>query len=745
MKGKTFGTLLVTTTVFLACACTGFQNNRQATLEFVLNVETNVSRTKETFGKKLSSMKSITPSEPWHPSRYAISGTGPGGAEFSIESSESKAETKLVPGEWNIVVHAFSSGAKEVASGTSHCVLQPGRKTAANITLSPIEGTGDLSLSIVKNMEVPTGGRIFGTLAYKGLPGHKEVPIQDPLPIDVPAEQTSIAFQGIPAGQYTIVLKLSDSEGMVAGGLAETILVMAGFQTAGSCTITMGSPLIGFSDFLFLPSPLPTPLLSVNYATSKYHAFQPLAISRSIGFEDGEITRKWFINGDEMGTAARITGNFGMLPPNTYVFPPHTEFYCPVSLMRADYVEESSKSFQTGSTSLLANIGNPIENGEYAWHATYDYSSAAGPALHESASAFNAGTNAPYAVKAIAGSPSGLIVVSGMDKEGTIHAFAAGYGADLDPLSGYDITTLSIDAAWIKLWRDEIKIGGVSKNADRLAISKDGSFIAAASSVSNWLRVYALDVDGNILSCFDLTSSSPNMENYSNIKALCFSEDSQTLYAAANSPEAIYSFRVGQDGVDVLSRLALQRVTDESLMLQDLKVTASGTIVATSRDASRVYYIGDSGSLTLETIVEKAVDGSGPYNPSSIAISTDGDAFYVLCNGDRVICFARDTPSASYSQVASFFLSADTEDSSCLSAGKNTGETVDILFVSGGPNIEFIEMGSDRRPTSHTPLAPLAGNETGIAEANGACFIRGAFILSGGSSGKVSVFGSEGQ
>ena len=743
MKNKILVVPWVLAATALACACTGFQNNRLGTLALKLSLDTVASLPKNVPGQKNGGMKSITPAEPWNPSRYAISGAGPGGAEFSVESSKTSSEIKLVPGEWSITVHAFSSVQKEVASGTSLCILQPGRTTASQIVLLPLEGTGDLTLSISKNFEIPAGGRISGELEYKGLPGHPASSGQDPLPIDIPAEQTSITFQGIPAGHYTAVVKLSDSEGMIAGGFAETILVMAGFLTEGTCTITMGSPLIGVTTLPFPSSPLPTPMLSVNYTTSKYHAFLPLAVSRHTGIEDEEIARRWFINGEDMGYGVKVTGNFGKLPSSTVVFPPHTEFSCPVSLMRTDYVEEAAETFQTGSASLLANIGSPIEDGNYAWRASYDYASASGPALHESASSFNCGTNAPFMVKAVAGSPSGLIVASGLDKEGAIHAFAAGYGAELDPATSIEISTLSIDAAWIRLWRDEIKIGGTIKNADRLAISDNGDFIAAASSVSNWLRVYALDVDGNILDFFDLTSSTPNMGDFSNIKALCFSEDGSKLYAAANSPEAVYSFAIDRSGVSFASRLALERVTTSSLMLQDLKVTCSGMIAATSRDASRVYLIKDESGLSLETTAARAADGSGPYYPSSIAVSTEGDALYVLCNGDRVICFARENPSSPYAQVSAFSLPLAAEGSSCLNAGKNQGETPDILFASGGPNLAFMEMGIDRTPSNCNSLAPLPENETGIAAANGAGFVRGAFVLAGGSTGKVSVFGAD--
>ena len=741
MKKVTLGSLWVMMAV-LACACGGFQNNRLGTLSLRLSLDTIVSPPKNMTGQGRGPGKSLTPAEPWTPSRYAISGSGPGGAEFALESAETSAETKLVPGEWNIVVRAISTGGKGVASGTSRCILQPGRTTATRVILLPLEGTGDLALSIVKNFEIPAGGRISGTLDYRGLPGHPAPSSPSPLPIDIPAEQTSVSFPGIKAGHYMVSLKLSDSDDVIAGGIVETILVMAGFLTEGTCPITMGSPGLEFS-LLPLPfSPLPPPFLSVSHIVSQNHSFLPLAISRSAESGGGETPGRWFVNGVEIGSGVRLAGNLGLFPPNTLVFPPDSASDPSLSLLRADYVESSGSSFQTGSAGVTARAGKSLEAGSYGWRGSYDCASAAGPALHESSSPFSAGTGAPYAVKAVAGSPSGLVAAAGLDKEGAIHAFAAGYGAELDLLASPGTSTLPIDASWIRLWRDEIRIGGSAKNADRLAVSKDGGFIAAASSVSSWLRVYALDTDGRIIGSYDQTSSTPNLGDFSNIKALCFSEDGKRLYAAANSPEAVYSFDVGRSGVSFASRLALERVTASSLMLQDLKVTASGMIAVTSREASRVYIVRDQASLSLEAIVEKEADGSGPDNPTSIAVSTEGDAFYVLCDGETVLCLARDNPSSSYTQASVFPIPAIAKNSSFLNAGKNPDGTPDILLVSGGPALVFIEMGLDRLPVELNSLSPPVGDETGIASANGACFVRGAFVLAGGPAAVLSVFGS---
>ncbi len=266
----------------LVCACAGFQDNRLGTLAAKLKIDTTLSSSKSAMHSGEAGQKTadrvIRPSEIWAPVRFVISGIGPGGADFSVDGSEAGIETKLVPGAWAITVQAFSADGKEVAGGTAQCMLQPGRTTAVTITLYPIEGTGDISLTIAKSFELPAGARITGSLVHKGLPGHPAPSAPTILPVDIPAEQTSLSFAGIPAGHYALVLTLVASDGVTSGGCAQTIMVMAGFQTTGSCTIEMGMPMNYFTTELYPNSQLPPPLMSVGHVFPDSRKAIPIAI-----------------------------------------------------------------------------------------------------------------------------------------------------------------------------------------------------------------------------------------------------------------------------------------------------------------------------------------------------------------------------------------------------------------------------------------------------------------------------------
>ena len=718
----------------LACACTGLQNNRLGTLAVKLRFDSGWIGSKSIFQAKSGGVKSIIPSEDWGPARFVITGTGPGGSVVSLESGDMNIETKLVPGDWEIDVKAFSAANKEVAAGTLTCLLQPGRTTAANIVLYPLEGTGNLSIAITSNIAVPAGGRITGNLAYKGLPGHPAPSEPTTLAIDIPSEQTSLSFEALQSGHYSISLKLLASDGVVSGGCVDTVMVMSGFLSEGTCLIEMGMPVADLTATLYPSSSLTPPLLSVEHTFSRTHGYMPLAIPLHVPEAGDEIARKWYANGEEAGEAVRLTGNRGILPEGTFAFPQGIPL-SPLSLVRADIVEESLSTFRAGSASVTLGAGEGDDSGTFGWRASYDYAAALSPSLHQNTATNNSGSGSMYAAKAIAASPSGLVAVSGLDGDGALHAFAAGYGAELDPAVAGAGKVLSIDASWVRLWREKIRVANVVKTADRLAISNDGRFIASASSQSNWIHLCSLDSSGTLLAVFTATAEG-------DLKALCFSPDSGKLYAAANSTKKIYAFNINETGISPAWSTQLTS-GGETLSLQDMAVTSSGSIIVTAKDASRIYILSNEGSLNAEMTIQGASGGTDPYHPGALAISSRGDAFYVLCDEEKIIRYSRADSLSPYAPEAFFILPAAAEGSCFLAAGTQSGETAEIVAAAGGATIELFEIGGDGTFLNGYPLNSAPGVPAGTQMSDMLCFARGAFLLSGGTSGVVSVFGAD--
>jgi len=729
----------------LVLACTGFQHNRLGTLALRVRLDNGLELARSTAPAGSRSAKSITPVESWNPTLCRLSGTGPGGATFSREMDRGTGiEEKLVPGEWTIAVRAMTSGGKEVASGTSTCFLQPGRATDVTIVLYPLEGSGGLSVTITTNLALPPGGRLSGNLVHRGLPGHPAPATPTVLPIEAPITQTSLSFEDIPAGHYALTLKLIDSDGIVSGGCADTVLVLAGFLSEGTCRIDIGEPLGGFYTEIYPAFPLDPPILSVQHVVSSAHPLTPLAIPR-YGPEAGEeMKRTWYFNGMEVGEALRLVGDRGLLPEGALVIPPDS-FYVQVSRMRFDMVEESVSSLRAGSASVILDsvCGNDFEH--CGWRGSYDYASALSAALHEDSTPFGKGSGAKFAAKAVATAPNGLIIVSGLDEEGALHAFAAGYGAGLDPPPPSGASVLPIDASWVRLWRDRIRIGSTYRNADRLAVSDDGRYFAAASSASDWLFVGSLDDQGRPLDAYSLTSSAGEaLADMRNLRALRFSPEGNRLYAAANTAGAVFAFDISQQGISLASRLTLSRPEGASgLSLQDLEVTKSGALIVTAADVSRLYFLTDEGGLSETGFIQGASGGADPWKPGALAISPEGDAFHVLCDGARILCYERRDGISPYSQASSFTLTEPTEGAFLMDTGYPLSGGAEMIFVAGGEEAGFLETGAGRSIVTSRSICAESDSPTGLSTATGLCFTRGAFILSGGSSGIVSVFGAD--
>ena len=413
-----------------------------------------------------------------------------------------------------------------------------------------------------------------------------------------------------------------------------------------------------------------------------------------------------------------------------------------VSLLRADLVEEGAVSLRAGSASTALFTAEAPGDAEVGWRAGYACGAATGESIY-GAGAYGAGKAVSYMARAVAASPSGLVAVSGLDEEGAIHAFAAGYGAPLQAASPSGALVLPLDASWIRLWRDRIKDGSEYKSPDKLAISPDGRFIAAASTSSSWIALYGLGERGSWNPLAMVKASSSGMEGFGYVKGLCFSPDSTRLYAASNGNGTVYSFTVGPGVFSLAAAFKLweRAVAGESYDLQDLAVTASGAILVTSSARSRLSILADNDDQITAVLYQGAAGGIEPYQPSALAIAPDGDAFYALCGGNRVLRY--DRGEGGYALTSTLALGPEAKDAKYLAAGAGWAGSRPMIAVAGGAAMAIYEP----RPAPGCCIAhicaPDAGDTMGIASPSGLCFARGAFFLSSEAAKCVSVFGGE--
>jgi sugar lactone lactonase YvrE len=742
---KTMSLALPCVLIGMICwGCGGIQQQGKSILAIKLNTDTAFAGAEAKEVPGTGAKKAITPAAAWTPSTFTIAGAGPGGAVFEIESAAKNAEVRIIPGEWLISAKGFAAGGTQVAAGSSACTLQAGRTTAVSLVLYPLAGAGNLEITVSMSLVPAAGARLAGELVYCGLPGSQPPAERTARPIDAPAEQPAISFAGIEAGHYALSLRLIDSDGVVSGGSADSVVVAAGFTTSGTCAIELGTPTAELSTDVFSNEPLPPPLLSVSHRIAASKCPMPLAISRASAEGGESIEARWYLNGVSAGEGIAAADGSGILPEGIVAFP-QSASPPPVSLMRADLVEEAAVSLRTGSASSTLIAASAPGDAEVGWKGSYDFQAAIDGSLYD-AGANGAGKGYAYMAKAVAASPSGLVAVSGLDEEGAIHVFAACYGAPLQTATPSGAIVLPLDTSWIRLWRDRIKVNGTVKSADKLAISPDGRYIAAASTLSTWIAVYELGDHGRPGTCKSFQASTPETTDFGNIKGLCFSPDSARLYAASNKDGRVYAFNMGSEQLSVAgSCLPWTREGAESYDFQAIETTVSGAVVITSDERSRIAIFPDGEDLAAPAILQGAYNVGEPFHPSALAIAPDGDAFYVLCGGNRVLRY--DRAENGYTLTSTLALGTEAKDASCLAAGAGWAGSRPMIAVAGGAAMVIYEPDPDPDLVPDTTVAhvcaPDVGDSMGIASPSGLCFARGAFFLSSEAAKCVSVFGGE--
>lgn len=739
-KGYLFSTLAAAA-LLLGC-CSGIQRGGMGKINATVRFETGLERTGSKELLSLGNTSPILPAGGWTPLKFVLSGSGPNGASFSQEAQSGVFSQECASGEWVLNATVISEDNKELARGECVSVLQPGKTINAEIVLYPLEGNGSLSVEINKNIDMPAGARLIGTLRFKGLPGRPSPADPQSIPIDLPASEGQLDFPELGAGYYLLSLELKTADGFVSGGCAAVALILAGYSSSGICEIKMGTPIADIELELYPKEPLEQALLSVAHSVPRGERALPMAVS-GLNVEPGDtITRTWYLNGSEAGLAVQILDGPALLPPNCFLYPPAGMEY-EASVNRVDFTEESETSHRFGISSLLLDTCNPVDASPWKAMAVYDYRAAMGPSLCPGG-VENNGSGTLEEARCAAASESGLIVVSDFDADKYLHAFIAAYGSALDDTGSAEMQIVPSSASWLRLWRSRIRAGDL-KSADRLALSHDGRFIAAAATGAGWIWLCRLGENGEIVTTSFLTSSSSgDLGSFGSVKALCFSPSGDRLYAACSSSgyDGVFAFSTCAGVLEYLYSNDLNSGKNADFTLSDMIITASGQLAISAPEASEVFILQDGASLGTLYCLDNSEANPGLNKPKALALSSQGDSFYALCNEDSIVRFSRPDPVSPYVQDSLISLSPESEGAALLAVGDTGSVSCETILAGGGDYLEFIDIAGDGSKINSQLVHPEAGDPLGLADPSSISFCRGAFLVAGGSMGKITVFGN---
>jgi len=197
-----------------------------------------------TFHSTLPRSKTLEPPISMEPVSYVIEGTGPVPATDHFQSTlipdELDADEPLVLevedlrwGEWTVTAEARNGDGTLIGRGETSVYIEPAKVTVAEILVTPLSGTGGLSLSVQWSSWVHRGVTVEASLVSASTGKDLKPKFQ----VSSTLLTTTAAYSNpaIEAGYYLLQLRLTDRAGQ-SWGVAEAVRIVADQTTTQGWT-----------------------------------------------------------------------------------------------------------------------------------------------------------------------------------------------------------------------------------------------------------------------------------------------------------------------------------------------------------------------------------------------------------------------------------------------------------------------------------------------------------------------------
>ena len=244
--------------------------------------------------------RSILPQDtPLEVSRYAVTGTGPQGSTFELQSTNPTMEVEgLLMGNWDIVAVGQNKNGVNLVSGSTTCSLTS-EPTNALIELNSLVGTGTMNVQFSWDKTKISNPSI-------------DLWVTDPEGIKTKVNPTTSNYingsvyysAAYPAGSYMLQGRLYSGTSAVAG-CAEVVRIVGGKTTDGLISLDLDKyPEIPSS--LTLINKVGTPIeCSISGITTSVTALQEVTASVTIpASENSEgLGVLWFLDGEQISSS----------------------------------------------------------------------------------------------------------------------------------------------------------------------------------------------------------------------------------------------------------------------------------------------------------------------------------------------------------------------------------------------------------------------------------------------------------
>lgn len=167
------------------------------------------------------SSQTILPEVDTRPVRYRLTGTGPDGDSFDVDTADgSTTVADLAPGSWSVDAVGTNTSGFPVADGTASVTLEAGTQTPVAIPVTVVDGTGTLELNTTWSDEHTVSPSVRAVIVdAAGYETTLSVPVSSP-------GAASMTVAGVPVGYHRLSLQLLDG-GEVIAGAGESVRIIS--------------------------------------------------------------------------------------------------------------------------------------------------------------------------------------------------------------------------------------------------------------------------------------------------------------------------------------------------------------------------------------------------------------------------------------------------------------------------------------------------------------------------------------
>jgi hypothetical protein len=237
-------------------------------------------------------MKTLVPPLEMDPAAYVVCGQGPRGATFS-ERTAAAAVTipDLAWGDWIVEVEARNARDIPIGRGQGAVTVQAGRTESLSIPVEPLEGEGSLLLEVVwpgdRTADPSVSGRLLPAVGGR---------IELQFGITGPGTAACSAA-GIPAGYYTLELRLLDGGDPVTGAV-EIVRILKEQTTSGRIefpSIDIAEGGVTLSVVPRLDDPVE---ITLSGCAAELHPGDSMTVTAAVPPATGQTVFAWYLNGE---------------------------------------------------------------------------------------------------------------------------------------------------------------------------------------------------------------------------------------------------------------------------------------------------------------------------------------------------------------------------------------------------------------------------------------------------------------